>query len=411
MQHEQWMQREPVTRSGGWLLRWFSAGLLAAALTVLGATVVSAQAATPEPGEEAASETAPETGAEEAGVLVVAVDPGSPAADAGLARGDIILTAGETAVNTLDELRAVLLDLGPGDALELTYRHGDDERRVEVTLGEREGRAYLGVQLYSAGSAHTGVAASFMMAPAMPLGMPAIITATRVYTAAYPGGVIVTGVVAGGPAEAAGLAAGDVITALEGEALADINALQEALARHAPGDEVILTVLRGGLDGEEKIAVTLGAAPHDDEQAFLGIQTLPGMMAVPAMQTVLPPLAYPAIPYGAPYGMPYMMPYAMPYYAMPYPMPGMPYGAPFVMPLLPAPPVSVLHHGANVLYLRRGVVGDGATAEVFIGQPPAETEGLHFHRVVPGGTQEFFTAPALPSSPEPVTPPSAEETL
>ncbi|HXF63196.1 MAG TPA: PDZ domain-containing protein, partial [Caldilineaceae bacterium] len=259
------MQREPVTRSGGRLLRWFSAGVLAAALSVLSAAAVSAQTATPEPGEESDAvtatkvitktasqtgaetgpetdgETGPKTGQAEAGVLVVAVDPGSPAAAVGLARGDIILAAGETAVNSLDALRAVLLELRPGDTLNLTYRHGDDERQAEVTLGEQEGRAYLGVQLYNA---HMMRAAPAMMLSALGLELPntAVITATLMPTAAYTSGVVVASVVAGGPAEAAGLAAGDLITELDGEPIADGEALRAALARYAPGDEVTLTV-------------------------------------------------------------------------------------------------------------------------------------------------------------------------
>jgi S1-C subfamily serine protease len=44
----------------------------------------------------------------ERGLLVVEVAPGTPAADAGVSSGDVILQAGNRAVTTLEELRAAL---------------------------------------------------------------------------------------------------------------------------------------------------------------------------------------------------------------------------------------------------------------------------------------------------------------
>lgn len=59
-------------------------------------------------------------------------------------------------------------------------------------------------------------------------------------------GVAVGGVSPGSPAEAAGLRPGDRITHWNGRPLADIDAWIDALARQAPGDVVILGVLRDG---------------------------------------------------------------------------------------------------------------------------------------------------------------------
>ncbi|MDX1393576.1 MAG: Do family serine endopeptidase [Gemmatimonadota bacterium] len=58
------------------------------------------------------------------------------------------------------------------------------------------------------------------------------------------------------PAEDAGLEIGDVITSLDGEDVANSNALITALAQHDPGDEVTLTVFRDG--AEREIEVRLG---------------------------------------------------------------------------------------------------------------------------------------------------------
>ncbi len=51
---------------------------------------------------------------------------------------------------------------------------------------------------------------------------------------------------AGSPAAAAGLKAGDVITAIDGAPIADSNALTAIVGEHQPGDTLKLTVKRGG---------------------------------------------------------------------------------------------------------------------------------------------------------------------
>ena len=69
------------------------------------------------------------------------------------------------------------------------------------------------------------------------------------------GGVAVVSVSAGGPAERAELKPGDVITALDGTDTPTSKALLGAIATHAPGDRVSLTVVRGSdtLDLEAKL--------------------------------------------------------------------------------------------------------------------------------------------------------------
>ncbi len=76
-----------------------------------------------------------------------------------------------------------------------------------------------------------------------------------------------------GPAAAADVLAGDVITALGDTEIAAFDDLAEAVAAHSPGDEVALTVDR---DGEMiTLTVTFGAHPDDEEKAFLGVRILP----------------------------------------------------------------------------------------------------------------------------------------
>jgi putative serine protease PepD len=68
-------------------------------------------------------------------------------------------------------------------------------------------------------------------------------------------------VVPGGPAEAAGVEEGDVITEVDGERVLSSDELIVTIRSHRPGDRLVLTVERGG--EEISLTVTLGEAFGD----------------------------------------------------------------------------------------------------------------------------------------------------
>jgi putative serine protease PepD len=72
-------------------------------------------------------------------------------------------------------------------------------------------------------------------------------------------GAAVTEVKANTPAESAGLKAGDVVTAIDGDAVTSADDLTAKISAHKPGDKVTLSVTRNG--ASQKIAVTLGTRP------------------------------------------------------------------------------------------------------------------------------------------------------
>lgn len=73
-------------------------------------------------------------------------------------------------------------------------------------------------------------------------------------------GVVLGYVAPDSPAEAAGLLQHDVITAVDGEEIADQDELREAIQAHQPGDEVALAVVSRGQKVERKVA--LGERPQ-----------------------------------------------------------------------------------------------------------------------------------------------------
>jgi DNA-binding MarR family transcriptional regulator len=71
---------------------------------------------------------------EVAGLLVRSVDPGSPAAEAGIESGDVLIAAGERELRSSSSLYAAVRDSGEGP-LALKLLRGSDETDVKVKLG------------------------------------------------------------------------------------------------------------------------------------------------------------------------------------------------------------------------------------------------------------------------------------
>jgi putative serine protease PepD len=79
-------------------------------------------------------------------------------------------------------------------------------------------------------------------------------------SAAASGGAQVAEATADGPAARAGIAAGDVVTEVDGEQVQSPDDVAQAIEDNQPGDRVSVTVQRGG--SEQQIEVTLGQRPE-----------------------------------------------------------------------------------------------------------------------------------------------------
>lgn len=82
-----------------------------------------------------------------------------------------------------------------------------------------------------------------------------------------PEGVAVSEVVENGPADAAGIQNGDVITELDGRTISNIEQLQDTLQYYAAGETVKVTVQRqeNGSYQAEEATVTLGSAEAENQ--------------------------------------------------------------------------------------------------------------------------------------------------
>jgi serine protease Do len=84
----------------------------------------------------------------------------------------------------------------------------------------------------------------------------------RQFELSVESGAIFAEVVPGSPADTAGMNSGDVITALGSAEIADSGDLLAALRDYRPGDDVTLTIVRGGRGNKESVEVELEELPQ-----------------------------------------------------------------------------------------------------------------------------------------------------
>lgn len=68
------------------------------------------------------------------GLLVRKVEDGSPAAEAGIAKGDLLVSIGETTLESADDLHSALRDIEPGSEVTASVVRGVEELAIEITF-------------------------------------------------------------------------------------------------------------------------------------------------------------------------------------------------------------------------------------------------------------------------------------
>jgi Do/DeqQ family serine protease len=157
------------------------------------------------------------------GALVSAVSEGSPAAKAGVKRGDVILRINGESVDDSNALRNKVSRLQPGSTATLGLVRGGRQQELRVQLAELPR------------TARDDGSAPPQAGPAGALGL-----------AVAPGdsGVEVTRVDPSGPAAGAGIRAGDVLEEVNGKSVRSASDLRSALARS--DDKPALMLVRRG---------------------------------------------------------------------------------------------------------------------------------------------------------------------
>jgi putative serine protease PepD len=71
------------------------------------------------------------------GATLTSVRDGTPAADAGLQEGDVVVAIDDRTIQTADQLRSAVADKQPGEQLTLTYVRDGERKTATVKLAER----------------------------------------------------------------------------------------------------------------------------------------------------------------------------------------------------------------------------------------------------------------------------------
>jgi PDZ domain-containing secreted protein len=210
----------------------------------------------------------------EQGVLITHVEAGSPAAEAGLKRGSIILAVDGEEVNNPRELHQAINGHEAGDTVTLTTLVCDAPSDIEVTLASAGPYLGIGIDSPFGGPGMPGLGTGEVPFGSIPgegggfggehfFPMPGVGPNVR-----FP--AVVMEVIADSPAAEAGLQPGDLITAIDGEPVDAAGKVSRLIGSKAPGDTVELTVERN--DEMLTLTVTLTEHPDDAERGFLGIQ-------------------------------------------------------------------------------------------------------------------------------------------
>ncbi len=171
---------------------------------------------------------------ERKGALVSQVYSGSPAEKAGLEVGDVIIRVDDTGIDDPDTLVRTVLRHEVGDDLKLLVVRNGKEKRLEVKTG------VMPDEPSGSGVAGTGKVPAFgvevqdltsEMAGAMGIGTE--------------GGVVVTGVTPGSPADQSGIQRGDVILEVNRQPVESVSSFLEAASK-ATGDTALLLIGRDG---------------------------------------------------------------------------------------------------------------------------------------------------------------------
>jgi S1-C subfamily serine protease len=203
------------------------------------------------------------------GAVIVAVEPGGPAEEAGLQVGDLIVAVDSQEVGPDGNLASLIAQYEPGDRviLQVQAEAEVEPHPVRVTLGkDSDDAGALGVRYRPAVS-------EWMQLEEMPFAeqdewpldempLPRILGGAR---------IMVMSVTEGSPAHDAGLQHGDLISSLDGEALDSAQALTDAIASREPGDTVTLGVFHPADQAARDIQIQLGEHPEQEGKAYLGV--------------------------------------------------------------------------------------------------------------------------------------------
>jgi C-terminal processing protease CtpA/Prc len=230
------------------------------------------------------------------GVGVTQVVKDSPAEKAGLKRDDVILRFDGESVTSARKLSRLVSESSPDQSVRITISRGGAEQEISATLSKQNMKNLMGAGIrddvlkgiekdwpqIKAGDGN--FVFNFGANRRIGVSTQTLTKQLADYFGAKDGGLLITSVSENSPAAKAGLRAGDVITAVDGEKVNSSGDIVRAINKKEDG-EISLTILR------EHNSMTINLTPEKSKEPTI---IRPGTIG--NRRIVIPSVQLPAIP-------------------------------------------------------------------------------------------------------------------
>jgi serine protease Do len=179
------------------------------------------------------------------GALVGGVEPGGPAAKAGIRQGDIILSANGTVIERSEQLPTIIGVIRPGTEANLEVWRDRAARKLSVRVAELQAEPVVAANdepTPERSPDRLGLVVRELTAEERSQGFGPPRNRQRDPEVAVPEGLLVER--ATGPAADAGLARGDIVVSINGSPVKTVKEFRERVSRS--GKTVALLINRGG---------------------------------------------------------------------------------------------------------------------------------------------------------------------
>jgi serine protease Do len=169
----------------------------------------------------------------EEGALVSQVTPGGPAANAGIQRGDVIISFDGKKIKNMHDLPFIVATTPVGKQVQVEVIRKGEKKTFEVKVGELK--------------EETAAAAEEKPKPYLGITVEDITPEiAKQYNLSEKGGVVVTEVEPDSAGDEAGLRSGDVILELDQTKVEDVKQFEAKLHQYHKGDIVLFLISRNG---------------------------------------------------------------------------------------------------------------------------------------------------------------------
>ncbi|HMG73119.1 MAG TPA: PDZ domain-containing protein [Pyrinomonadaceae bacterium] len=243
------------------------------------------------------------------GVGVTQVIKDSPAEKAGLKKDDVILRFDGESVSSTRKLTRLVSESSPDQTVRITISRAGGEQEITAMLSKHTMGNVLGASIrddilkgiekgWPVIKTDDGDFNVFSLGANRRIGVNTQTLTKQLadYFGAKDGGVLITSVTENSPAAKAGLKAGDVITAIDGEKVDSSGDITRAINKKQDG-EVSLTVLR------DRNSRTVNLTPEKSKEPMIlrpgtigGQRIMIPSIAIPEINVDLPRIVIPATP-------------------------------------------------------------------------------------------------------------------